>query len=423
MLLCRARSGIMRTPLPKHADFAIVGGGVVGTTIALALRRRHPGAHIVVLEKEAAIGLHASGRNSGVIHAGFYYTADSLKARLTRDGNARLSAFCEAHGVPIRRCGKLVVAQREAERDGLAVLAQRAEANGVEVALVGEDEARRIEPRARTVGRALWSPTTAVVDPRRVMQSIAEALAREKVVVATSTRWLGARGNRIHTDRGALSAGYVINAAGLHADRVARAHGFAEQLCILPFRGAYLHARAGAPPLSVHVYPVPDLAMPFLGVHFTVTIDGGMKIGPTALLAPWRESYAVDRDALRRFSLREAAETAGAGARLLAGSAAFRRHALGELSKLRRAALIRQARRLVRDLDPASFDRWGTPGIRAQLYDLRHNALVMDFLLQGDDRSMHILNAVSPAFTCCFAFADHVLDAIATATGSGCRPC
>ncbi len=397
--------------LPRTCDFVVVGAGVVGLTIALELRRRHPHTRIVVLDKETRAGMHASGRNSGVLHAGFYYTADSLKAALTRDGNKRLSAWCREHDVPLRQTGKLVVARSEAEHAGLDELLRRARLNGVELEDIDEDEARRIEPRARTVGRALFSPSTSAVDPKQVMQRLEEHAETAQVAVETQTAWRGRRGGTVLTNKDAIDAGYLVNAAGLYADRVAQAYGFGEDYVILPFRGAYLYGNEQAPPLRTHVYPVPDLDMPFLGVHFTVTVDGQVKIGPTALPAPWREAYRLFGEP-ERFSARDLGEVLSQGARLLFGNASFRRHALREAPKLSRRRLVRHAAELVPGVQARQFDRWGQPGIRAQLLDKRRGELVMDFRFEGDERSMHILNAVSPAFTCAFAFADMVVDAI-----------
>ncbi len=406
----------MAPDLPRTADVVVVGGGIVGLTVARELRRRRPGARIVLLEKEHELGAHASGRNSGVLHAGFYYTADSLKARLTRDGNRRLAAWCDEHDVAVRRCGKLVVATSEDDHAGLDTLLERGRANGVALESIDPTEARRIEPHAKTVGRALFSPDTASVDPRDVMRAMTARAERDGIAIHRATAWRASRGRRIVTDRGEIEAGYLVNAAGLYADRIAHAHGFGRDLRILPFRGAYLYASSSAPKLNVHIYPVPDLTMPFLGVHFTVTVDGRTKIGPTALPLPFREAY--DLASLRRLSPTDLVESAHANAKLLT-QPTFRRHAVAEAKKLHRATLVRHAAQLARGFPLRTFDTWGRPGIRAQLYDQRTNTLVMDFHFEGDDRSMHILNAVSPAFTCALPFAELVADAIDTARHRG----
>jgi (S)-2-hydroxyglutarate dehydrogenase len=398
--------------LPRSCDFLVVGAGVVGLTIALALRRRHPGASIVVVEKERAVGEHASGRNSGVLHAGFYYSADSLKARLTRVGNERLTAWCGERGVEVRRCGKLVVARDERDLPGLDELARRGARNGVPLEGVTAAEALHLEPWAQTHERALFSPTTSVVDPAAVMAELARACGEAAIAIWLDTAWRGFAAPHTLTSRGRLEAGFVVNAAGLFADRVARAHGFAEYLVMLPFKGLYLYGNTTAPPLRRHVYPVPDLEMPFLGVHFTVTLDGRVKIGPTAMPAPWREGYDLGASSRARFAFDDLAESALATATMLARDSSFRRHAFREAPKMLAAMIVRDARRLVPAARASAFDRWGRPGIRAQLFDRARARLVMDFHHEGDARSLHVLNAVSPAFTCSFAFAELICDAI-----------
>lgn len=392
-------------------DFLVVGGGVIGATIALELRHRHPDASIQLLEKEPSLGEHASGRNSGVLHAGFYYTADSLKARFTRDGNRRMRAYCAEHAIPINDCGKLVVARDASELAGLDELLRRSRANDVPLEPISADEARRIEPRVHTHERALWSPSTASVNPGHVMQALAAQLGRERVTVRCGVRYEGRSGDTVRTSDGAIRAGYVVNAAGLHADRVARDHGFSEHYRILPFKGVYLYGDPGET-LRTNVYPVPNLANPFLGVHFTVSADGRTKIGPTAIPALWREQYT----GFQRFRAREFVEIVGREAMLfLRDDFRFRQLAAEEVTKYRRRSLVRLAASLVPDVDPARYRQWGKPGIRAQLLDLRTRKLEMDFRVEGDARSMHVLNAVSPAFTCAFPFAEFVADRIAEA--------
>lgn len=400
----------------RDTDFVIIGGGVVGLTLALEGRRRHPDARIVVLEKEPEWGLHASGRNSGVVHAGFYYTADSLKARFTRDGNRELVAYCERRGVRVNQCGKLVVARDESEHAGLDELLRRGEANGVELHRVTEREAREKEPRVRTVGHALWSPSTASVDPTEVMRALAADAEKAGIDLQVGNPYLAPTDSGISTRDGELRARYVINAAGLHADRIARDFGFSRHYRILPFRGNYLQAVGGGGWLRVHVYPVPELDYPFLGVHYTVGVDGAVKVGPTAVPALWREQYG----AVANFCPQGFLEIAALQARLLAGDAfRFRELAWREIRKRSPRFLVRQAACLA---EPPESARWrrGRPGIRAQLVDTRTWDLVMDFVFEGDGRSFHVLNAVSPAFTCALPFARHSFDAIdAHLSGSG----
>ncbi|HKJ89270.1 MAG TPA: FAD-dependent oxidoreductase, partial [Gammaproteobacteria bacterium] len=206
---------------PKTTDFLVIGGGVMGVTMALSLKRRHPDCTVTLIEKEPEFGRHASGRNSGVLHAGFYYTADSLKARFTREGNRRLTEYCLERGLPINRCGKLVVARDEGELERLGTLLERGRTNGVELREVSAEEAREIEPHARTVGRALYSPTTSTVDPGAVMASLVSDAEAAGVDLRAGVAYLGREGGAVRTSAGRVEAGYMINAAGLYADRVA----------------------------------------------------------------------------------------------------------------------------------------------------------------------------------------------------------
>jgi L-2-hydroxyglutarate oxidase LhgO len=398
--------------LRRSADFVVVGAGVVGLACALELRRRHPHATVVVLDKERRLAAHASGRNSGVVHAGFYYARDSMKARLCRRGNLALHRFCEEHGVALERCGKLVVAQDEREHATLDDLLVRAAHNGVPLEKVGEDDVRRIEPRAKTVGWALYSPSTSVLDPLAVMTAMQQAALASGIDVMLATPWRGRDGSRVITSRGAVDAGFVINAAGLQALAIARAYGFGRDLQVLPFKGLYLLAGRTAPPLACHIYPVPEPDMPFLGVHLTVTPNGGSKIGPTALPAAWLESYApfASLRGLSRFSARELVSSLGGNLRLLLRRPSLWRYAFREAAKMVPGRLVAAAAALAHGVRREDFRDWGRPGIRAQLLDLRAGDLVMDFRHEGDERSLHVLNAVSPAFTCVLPLAEWVVD-------------
>ncbi|HYT70548.1 MAG TPA: L-2-hydroxyglutarate oxidase [Gemmatimonadales bacterium] len=402
------------TGLPRCTDFLVVGGGIVGITLALQLKRRHPDSRVTLIEKEAGCGLHASGRNSGVLHAGFYYTADSLKARFTRDGNRQLTAYCLEQGLRVNRCGKLVVAKTPADLPGLAELLRRGRAGGIPLEEVSVEEARRIEPRVKTCERALFSPSTSSVDPAAVVASLERDLRSQGITVVTGTAYLGRSGTEVRTSAGTVASGYVVNAAGLYADRVARDYGFGERYQILPFKGLYLRAARGSPGFRTHIYPVPDLKAPFLGVHVTVTADGAVKIGPTAVPALWREHY----HGVRSFSLAECVATLSLEAGLfLRNEVDFRRLAVRELRKCSRRALAALASELAEGIRPEDYLQWGRPGIRAQLFDLKERKLEMDFRFEGDDRSFHVLNAVSPAFTCALPFSAYLVDQIEQLAG------
>ena len=400
-----------------ECDFLVVGGGVVGLSLARALGRRHHGARVVVLEKEPRCGEHASGRNSGVLHAGFYYTAESLKARLCRDGNAAMTAYCLERGLRINRCGKLVVAKDASQLAALDELLRRGRMNGVAVEEITAAAAREIEPRVRTHERALWSPTTSSVDPAEVMASLERDAVTEGVVIRTGTAYLGRERGGVRTSAGTIAARMVVNAAGLHADRIAHEFGFGRRYTILPFNGLYLYSSDPAGSLRTHVYPVPDLGFPFLGVHFTVTVDGTTKIGPTAIPALWREQYG----GLARFSAAEVAAVLRTQMGLVFRAGFdFRGLAVAEGVKNLRRVLVHQAKVLCDGVRLADYRKWGRPGIRAQLLDVEQRTLVNDFVIEGDGESMHVLNAVSPAFTCVLPFAEWVSDHVDRAlTGSG----
>lgn len=405
----------------RTTDFLVVGGGILGLALALELKRRQEDSSVTLLEKEPACGLHASGRNSGVLHAGFYYSADTLKAQLTREGNRRLAAYCSERGLRLDRCGKLIVAKDADDLPGLEELRRRGNANGVPLEVLSVDDIRRLEPLARTYEWALFSPTTATVDPAEVVGSLVRDARAAGIVLLTGVAYQGrGRGRGVLTSAGTIDAGYVVNAAGLYADRVARDFGFSERYRILPFRGRYLVAPPGGLSVRTHVYPVPALANPFLGVHVTRCVDGSVKIGPTAAPAFWREHYS----GWRNFKLGECLSIAARELGMLVrDDCGFRRLALAELRAYGRPALLRRAAALVDGVRPARFRRWGSPGIRAQLFDVRERRLEMDFRYEGDDRSFHVLNAVSPAFTCALSLAEHLvqriderLHAVATAT-------
>ncbi len=389
----------------ESVDFTVIGAGVLGLSIARALRKAEPDARIVVLEKEPELGAHASGRNSGVLHAGFYYARDSLKARFCRNGNLQLREYCAQRGLTVREFGKLVVTRSEEELPRLDELYDRGRANGVDLRMVDEAEARLLEPRARTVRRALHSPTTASISPKALLTALAADLQNAKVDIRRGEGFSDWREGKVWTTRGdTIRAGQVINVAGAHADRIARIFGHGSKYGLLPFKGVYLKSRLKPGSFRMHVYPVPDPRMPFLGVHWTVLVDGSVKIGPTATLAFGREHY----EGLPAW--REASQLARRAVRLMVREdAAFRSLAIEETFKLSKAHLIRLAAQLCPGVTSAEFSDWAPPGIRAQLLDLTTGKLVQDFVIEGNEESVHVLNGVSPGLTCSLPFGEHVV--------------
>ncbi|MZG54396.1 MAG: L-2-hydroxyglutarate oxidase [Nitrospinae bacterium] len=392
-------------------DFLIIGGGIIGISIARELKKRYPNASQILIEKEADFGLHASGRNSGVLHAGFYYTADSFKAKFTQKGNQRLTEYCASKNIPVNRCGKLVVAKNEAELSQLDELMARAQANGVSMDSITEKEAKNIEPRVKTFERALFSPTTASVNPSEVVQAMREDSLNEGIEMKSQVRYMKKLDNNIiKTSQGNIEFGYMINTAGLYADKIALDFGFSKDYRILPFKGLYLYSKEPAGSFQTNIYPVPDLRNPFLGVHFTVTAGKKAKIGPTAIPAFWREQYK----GLSKFNFDELLEILFRQAGLFWSSDFdFKTLAFEELQKYSREKMVSLASSLAEGVELKNFQKWGEPGIRAQLLNIRKRKLEMDFVTEGDNKSLHILNAVSPAFTCALPFADFACDKIA----------
>ena len=385
----------------------IIGGGVVGLGIGVGLLRSDPSLKVIVFESGNELALHGSGRNSGVLHAGFYYSPDSLKAQLTARGNEMLRRLCHDEDVAINEVGKVVVTKSPDELQRLYDLADRAKANGVSVELVDEGELRKLEPLAKTTEAALWSPRTAVADPIEVTRAIGRVYGRlggelklnshvEKIVVG---------GVQLSGAESTIWCRHVVNAAGLYADRLAHAVGVGKTYKILPFKGLYLHGNESAPKLQRHVYPVPDPQNPFLGVHFTVTVDGRCKIGPTAIPALSRLNYSKF-GGIKPNELWDVLTT-------LPKFLTSKHHdgfnlVRSEVSKYSRKALVNQARQLVPSVAIDQFTSWGKSGIRAQLFNVATKRLEMDFVVEQIPGQTHVLNAVSPAWTSSLSFGEHV---------------
>lgn len=380
----------------SRADYAIVGAGLTGLATALALKHAEPDAGVVVVEKEPGPARHQSGRNSGVIHSGIYYKPGSLKAKFSVAGARRLVEFCDEHGIDYEICGKVIVATDENELPRLAALEERARANGVEVRRLTSDELREREPAVRAVA-ALAIPGTGIVSFPRVADAMLSKLKQSGADVRFDTRVTGIYNGGAEivaeTTSGDVKARFLVNCAGLHADRLARLDGVVPPARIVPFRGEYYVLRQGKRHLVRNlVYPVPDPAFPFLGVHLTRAIDGSVHAGPNAVLSLKREGYRK-----RDFNLRDAVSaTTYRGFWRLAA-----RHGAEGMRELHRSiskhAFVRSLQRLVPELDAGDIEP-AEAGVRAQAL-LPDGRLADDFLIVRGTRSLHLLNAPSPGAT------------------------
>lgn len=391
------------------SDFLVVGGGIIGINIARELKNRFPDTDVILIEKETECGKHGSTRNSGVLHAGFYYSPDSLKAKFTRNGNRLLTEYCDANQIPINKCGKLVVAKDSSEHVHLDELLKRGRMNGIRLEDITEDEAVSIEPRVKTSGRAIFSPTTSSVDPYVVMESMVRDALGMGVKIHYGIRFIRKAASGLLTSSGRYQAGYIVNAAGLYADSIAREFGFSQQYRILPFKGLYLYSDEPVGSIRTNIYPVPDLRNPFLGVHFTIPANGKIKIGPTAIPAFWRENY----QGFDRCNFRELIDIFMREVCLFVSSDFdFKKLAVDEIRKFCRSRMVFLASSLAKGVNLENYKTWGKPGIRAQLINIESRKLEMDFVVEGDEKSFHVLNAVSPGFTCSIPFSQHVCSEI-----------
>ena len=387
--------------------YVLIGGGIVGLATAYELTQQRPHATVTVVEKERRVAAHQTGHNSGVIHAGVYYKPGSLKARLCRAGSASMVEFCQAHGIPVRVCGKLIVATEESERPRLDALFGRATVNGLPVTRVGPEQAREYEPNVACVA-GFHVASTGIVDFGQVCRTLADLVAKAGGDVRLGTKVTALRPDRdgttiVDTSGGDLRADRVVNCAGLHADRIARMAGLRPPARIVPFRGEYYELRPDRRDLVKGlIYPVPDPRFPFLGVHLTRMIDGSVHAGPNAVLALSREGYSWGR--IRPRDVAEIAAYPGlwrlARRNLRYGWTEVRRSLSPRLFAQSLARLVPALRR--EDIVPAGS------GVRAQAI-APDGSLVDDFLIVRAPGQVHVLNAPSPAATSSLEIAKHIV--------------
>jgi (S)-2-hydroxyglutarate dehydrogenase len=396
-------------------DLTIIGGGIIGLATAMEVTQRYPRLRLVVLEKEEQLAAHQTGHNSGVIHSGIYYKPGSLKARTCVTGAQALVTFCDQHGIPYERCGKVVVATMAEELSRLEELYRRGTANGVVgMEMIGPERLRELEPHATGI-KALHVPSTGIIDFPRVARTYAklvqehggEIRLRHQVNRIVQTT----EGLMVETSQGTVATQYLMNCGGLLCDRVARMTGASPDMQIVPFRGEYYtmapHRRSLVKNL---IYPVPDPTLPFLGVHFTRTIDGLVEAGPNAVLAFAREGYKksdfVPRD------LRETLTFPG----FWKMARRYWRTGMGEVVRsFSKAAFVKALQRLLPELTADDLHPGGS-GVRAQAI-ASSGALVDDFVFSVTGKALHVLNAPSPGATASLAIGKMIVEKVGESFG------
>jgi L-2-hydroxyglutarate oxidase len=392
----------------QRFDIVVVGGGIVGLATALHLTKHFPQLRLLLLEKEDRVGKHQTGHNSGVIHSGIYYKPGSLKARLCVEGARAMVEFCGQHNIPFEICGKVIVATSEEEFPRLQTLLERGEANGLSgVRPLNGEQIREIEPHCSGL-RGIYVPATGITDYAAVSEKYAEVVAQQGGTVSVGTKVTGftQRGAEtvVETNRGAFATRYVVNCAGLHSDSVSRLAGQKPEVRIIPFRGEYYDLIPEKEYLVKSlIYPVPDPRFPFLGVHFTRRVRGGVDAGPNAVLAFKREGYRW-----RDFSMRDMAGTLGySGFWRMAGK--HWRYGMGEVHRsLSKRAFVQALQRLLPEIKSEDLVADGS-GVRAQAVR-PDGSLVDDFQFDRAGNTLNVYNVPSPAATASLAIGRSIVE-------------
>ena len=391
-----------------NADFLIVGAGIVGISVARELKKRFSDAKIIILEKEEKLGLHSSGRNSGVLHSGIYYPRNSLKAKICKQGATEMADYHLDHDIPINNIGKLLVTVNDYDLAQLKILEQRAKANDVEAEIIDTKQLKEMEPEAQSVcGKSLYVSSTKVGNPAKLIKNLNFEIQSKniKILFKTSKIEFIAKERKVFINGNQkINYGHMINTAGFNADKIAHQYDVGTEYVLIPFRGKYWKVDEGFSKKINHlIYPVPDLSLPFLGVHTTTLVDGSCYLGPTAFPALGRVNYhgfsgvkvnealKISKDLIRLFSKR--------------GEKGLFDLAFMETKRSFKKGFVKSAQSILPNIQSKNISKSNKVGIRAQVMNINNGKLVNDFLIKKGDHSTHILNAISPAWTCAFPFA------------------
>ena len=392
-------------------DLVVIGGGVVGLTIAREWLLRYPKSDVVVLEKEQNSVAHGSGRNSGVVHSGIYYTEGSLRAQLCVSGCQLMRDYVSERGLWIDHCGKLLVPPSESALGSMQVLLNRGRANGVEIHQLTGKEALELEPHVNPqFDQALFVPITSVVNPKEVVERIKKDVIDTGGVIHynASAGSIDSKCGTVQTSVGTFESPTVVNAAGLFADQVAKRAGLKTRYSFQPFKGKYWKHKNSHFKMRRLVYPVPDLDLPFLGVHTAHNSHGEVYFGPSSTPVIGRENYK----GLQGISWLDGLSlSASLVKKFLHNTNGLRTLALREMKLVRLKGVCNELSKIISGVGPDDLERsLAKVGIRSQIFDADRQRLVNDFVVLQDDKTIHVLNAISPAFTASFAFASYVLD-------------
>jgi L-2-hydroxyglutarate oxidase len=396
----------------KTFDYIIIGAGIVGLTIAYELCLRHKKSSIAILEKEPYIGKHASGRNSGVLHSGIYYQSDTLKAKVCSEGARRMKDFAKNHNIQCQSSGKIIVATSDEDLNVIDQLLKNAKENGISAKRLNEEAVHKIEPYAGVYKEGIYCEDTAVIDSKAVLNKLDQLLKDfgVQIILNASVIEIDKNSNSIFTTAGLFNYGYLFNCAGSYADKIAKFYGLCSDYELLPFKGIYYKLKSDRAYLvKSNIYPVPNIKQPFLGVHLTRVVSGEIYVGPTAMPALGRENYGFFKGAHLGESLRIGLQISKM---YLSNQQNFRQLVWDEMGKYRKKNFFESVKKLVPKLHIDDLLISDKVGIRPQLTNIKKKQLEMDFVVEKSDNSIHILNAISPAFTSSLAFAKHVVDQI-----------
>ena len=395
----------------NQSDYIIIGGGIVGLTIARALLMKDAAATVLVLEKEERLGLHGSGRNSGVVHSGIYYSPETLKAKICTSGARAMIDYCENNNLPMDKMGKVIVSTKPDNDSQINFLYERAIANGVKVEVLDKKQLKEREPHANSrCEKALYSPNTSVVDSKSVLEHVRKEFVSMGGDIKYGHKVIDADpdASKIITTHGIFFYKKLFNASGQYSDKVAKLFQVGKAYTMLPFRGQYYKLEnIKKYDFNGLIYPVPDLNFPFLGVHTVKTVSNEIYFGPSAIPALGRENYSF-------FKNIEISDSVNITYQLFRqfyhNRQNFRKYAKEEIIRVFDRGFIDAIKSLVPDISKKDIVKCNKVGIRAQLVDLSKKELVGDFVVEGKDNTVHVLNAVSPAFTCSFAFAEWLIE-------------